>query len=47
MHMYTLMYVYIYICTFYIVIDIIVYIIYLGIVIRRVGTSLFKYLIYF
>lgn len=39
--------IYIYTYTFYIVTDIIVYIVYLRIVIRRVGTSFFKYLFYF
>ena len=49
MHMCTLVYIYIYTHTyaFYIVTDIIVYIVYLRIVIRRVGTSFFKYLFYF
>lgn len=45
MHMYTLVNIYIH--TFYIVIDIIVYIIYLGIVLRRIEPSFFKYLFYF
>lgn len=47
MHMCTLVYLYIYTYTFYIVTNIIVYIVYLRIVIRRVGTSFFKYLFYF
>lgn len=41
------LYIYIYTYTFYIVTDIIVYIAFLRIVIRRVGTSFFKYLFYF